>query len=287
MKTIQRILFPTDFSETATNAFRYCLRLADEYEATILLLHVIYPEYQVMDVPVMAMQATQDKQEAAEVLLQSFVEATLVEAEAGAPIKKMPKVQTKVEIGEPVSVITSISRSENIDLIVMGTNADHSALENFFGSITTGVVERVHCPVWVVPEEAHYTQIESAVYATDLKDDDPYHIWQASQLLEPFHPLLHCVHVTNNGSDTPMNQENMKQFFKTNAPTVSVNFHELSGKSVSEGLEEFSEVNQVDLIVMRAPQHTFLERIFYPSQTRKMALHTRIPLLLYKEAAKD
>lgn len=287
MKTIQKILFPTDFSETATNAFRYCLRLADEYDANILLLHVIYPEYQVMDVPVMAMQATQDKQEAAEVLLQSFVEAALVQLEAGAPMKKMPIVQSKVEVGEPVSVIASISESENIDLIVMGTNGEHSALEKFFGSITTGVAERVHCPVWVVPEEADYNQIESAVYAADMKEEDPYHIWQASELLEPFHPLLHCVHVNNNGSDTPMNQENMEQFFKTNAPTISVNFHELAGKSVADGLEEFSEVNQVDLIVMHAPQHSFLERIFYPSQTRQMALRTHIPLLLYKQATKN
>lgn len=285
MKTINRILFPTDFSEASKNAFRYCLSVADAYEANILLLHVVYPEYQVMDVPVMAMQATQDKVEAAKTLLQSSVDLALVQVQAaGGPLRHVPAIKSDVEVGDPVSVITNIAKVEAVDMIMMGTRGEHNALDRFFGSITTGVVERAHCPVWVVPEHAHYESIDIAAYATDLKNADPYHIWKASQLLDAFHPILHCVHVNGNGQNgqSNMNMNEIELFFATNAPALQINFHQLQGKSVTESLEEFSETHDVDVLVMYAPHHTFLERLFSPSHTKQMTLRTHIPLLLYK-----
>lgn len=283
MKTINRILFPTDFSEASKNAFRYCMSIADAYEANIILLHVVYPEYQVMDVPVMAMQATQDKVEAAKSLLQSFIDLALVQVQAtSGPLRHVPSIKSDVEVGDPVSVIAKIARVETADMIMMGTRGEHNAIDRFFGSITTGVVERAHCPVWVIPEKAQYESIDIAAYATDLKNADPYHIWKASQLLDPFHPILHCVHVSNNGQNGLMNMNDIELFFATNAPALQINFHQLQGKSVTESLEEFSEIHDVDVLVMYAPQHTFLERLFSPSHTKQMTLRTHIPLLLYK-----
>lgn len=282
MRTIQKILFPTDFSETAKNAFRYCIRLADEYNASIHLLHVIYPEFQVMDTPIVSMQATQDKAKAAREILQSFVDMTLVQVQASHALKHIPPIHSQVEIGDAVSVITKIARMDNADLIVMGTRNEHDVLDRFFGSMTTGVIERAHCPVWVVPEEAHFDKLDVAVYATDLQEANSEHIWQASQLLEPFHPTLHCVHVSNNGHDSQMSFQDIERFFAMNAPALKIQFHQLEGKSVADSLEDFSQANHVDVLIMYAPHHNLIERIFYPSETKRMALNTRIPLLLYK-----
>ncbi|MFZ4427736.1 MAG: universal stress protein, partial [Saprospiraceae bacterium] len=65
MRKIHRILFPTDFSEAAQNAFRYCRSLADALSAEIFVLHVVYPEYELLDLPVLATKATHDKIDAA------------------------------------------------------------------------------------------------------------------------------------------------------------------------------------------------------------------------------
>lgn len=282
MKTVRKILFPTDFSETARNAFRYAIQLADEYNVPIHLLHVVYPEYQVMDVPVMAMQATQDKVEAAKELLQSAVDMALLQVQAVHELKHIPVIKSQVEVGDAVSVISKMARVEGVDLIVMGTRGKHNQLDRVFGSITTGVMERAHCPVWIVPEEASFGKIDIAAYATDLKEADSYHIWKASQLLEPFHPILHCIHVSSNGHNGQMSMNDIELFFATNAPALQINFHQLQGKSISESLEAFSENHGVDVLVMHAPHHTLIERIFYPSQTKRMALNSKIPLLLYK-----
>ena len=79
MKMIKKILFPTDFSATAQSAFRHCLLLADKYDADVEILHVIFPEYEALDLPVMAAQATKEKAEAAGVVMKTFVETGLTQ----------------------------------------------------------------------------------------------------------------------------------------------------------------------------------------------------------------
>jgi len=61
MKKITKILVPTDFSDNALNAFRYAIWFADQYEAAIHLVHVIYPSAEPLDYPSLAAQAAQQR----------------------------------------------------------------------------------------------------------------------------------------------------------------------------------------------------------------------------------
>lgn len=281
MKAIKKILFPTDFSDTAQNAFRYCLRIADEYKANIELLHVIYPEYQPMDIPVMATKAIKDRADAARSVLQDFVDYGITQVQAGYQFEDVPVIKSDVEIGSPAGLIKDIAERDDADLVVMGTREDHSTFDKTFGSVTTSVIEHAPCPVWVIPGEANFEDIDIIAYATDLNDADPYHIWKASQMLNVFNPILHCVHV-GDGELGRSTMAELESFFTQNAPALQINFHIVEGESITEELEEFSVNHDVDLLVMYAPQHSFWERIFTRSITKRMALQTKIPTLFFK-----
>lgn len=283
MKHIQKILFPTDFSDTAQNAFRYCLRIADTYKASIELLHVIYPEYQGMDIPIMATKAMKDKAEAAKVVLQEFVDNGLAQVQAGYQFKEVPSINSAVEIGGAATVIADVVERDAIDLVIMGTRDTHSAFEKTFGSVTTSVIERVPCPVLVIPEEAELKKIDIIAYATELEESEPYHIWKASQMLEPFHPILRIVHIGKN-QDSTEKMGDLEDFFTQNAPALQVTFHNVEGNVVIDKLEEFSETYDIDVMIMYAPHHNFWQRIFQQSTTKRMALQTKIPVLFYRSS---
>lgn len=283
MDTIKKILFPTDFSDTAQNAFRYCLMLADRYGAEIELLHVIYPEYEALDLPVMAAQATKEKAEAARHVVKEFVELGLAQMNASGHLQGVPIVNADVEIGTPASIIADMAKRDEADLIVMGTNGEHNALEKLWGSVTTAVIEQAHCPVWVVPEHAGYGKINIAAYATDLDEADPYHIWAYGKLLAPFSPVIRCVHVNINKSmDQALDFSSLGSFFANHAPALQIQFDTLQGDSVSAALEAFTQAHEVDLLAMYAPHHSWWERLFLRSETKAMALKTKVPLLLMK-----
>lgn len=287
MSKIHKILFPTDFSETAQNAFRYCIRLADQYGAEIIVLHAVYPEYEMLDLPVLASKATQDKTDAARDALASFIGLGLGQVQSDGGLQQSPNMTSVVEVGAPVGIIRKMQKKFGAGLIVMGTKGEHNALEKSLGSITTGVVEGVHCPVMVIPESAPWKAPHVVAYATDLSESDPYHVWQATEMLEPFHPLLHVVHIAN-GKSTAGHLTDLSEveaFFRQTphiTPALNITFHELERSSVTGGLEEFTDYYQVDLLVMFAPHHTWLDRLIRPSATRKMAMEAPVPLLLLK-----
>ncbi|HMQ48655.1 MAG TPA: universal stress protein [Saprospiraceae bacterium] len=283
MISIEKILFPTDFSPTAQNAFRYCLRLADHFKAKIQVLHVVYPEYEALDLPVLAAKATQDKLEAAKDLLKPFIELSLAQLSPFYEMQNRPDIQSGVEIGTPAALISEKAEDWDCDLIVMGTKGQHSLLEKFFGSVTSSVIEKSPCPVWVIPELANFHDVKSMAYASDLRDADPYHIWEIGKLLETFAPLVRCVHVNTEGSlDTALDFAQLGHFFEHHAPGLQITFHALSDNSVTKALEEFTAVHDIDLLVMYTPQRHWLENLFHKSRTKGMAFVTHIPLLILK-----
>ena len=286
MNKIHKILFPTDFSETAQNAFRYCLTLADQYEAEIFLAHAVFPEYEMLDLPVMAVKATRDKIEAAQNALNSFIELCVGQVQEKRQFKRNPVIHKEVDVGAPAGIIAQLAKREEADMVIMGTKGEHNALEKTLGSVTTGVIEQAHCPVLVVPENAEWKPAHVVAYATNLSEADPYHVWKAAQMLAPFHPVMHVVHVSNGKAESNnVDLAEVEEFFQknnNNTPALQITFHELKRTSVTDGLEEFVDAHEVDMLVMFTPHHNWLDRLLRASNTKKMALETPVPLLLLK-----
>ncbi len=281
MLEIKKILFPTDFSQNAQNAFRHCLKMADIWKAEIEVLHVVFPEYEGLDLPVLAASATNDKVAVAREMVKNFSSSGLHEV---TDLKAIPALQHSVEIGTPASTICNIARRDQADLIIMGTKGKHDRLEKLFGSVTSGAIKKAPCPVLVVPENAPYEDLSILAYATDLDAADPYHLWQVGKLFEQFSPILHCVHV--NVSDTiseVVEFTDLPRFFEKHAPALKIDFHPLPKQPIVDGLLSFVEDHAVSLLIMYAHQHSLIEQLFRQSQTRKMAFHTQVPLLVMKD----
>lgn len=282
MQEVSAILFPTDFSEPARRAFRYCLRLAAQYQAKIHLIHVIYPEYEVMDLPVVATQATRAKVNAAKEAMEAFI--AWGQAQVAEVNTKPTAITYEIEVGSAVNTILQIAERSSFDLIVMGTRGEHGMLDHTFGSVTTGVLRRAECPVWVIPENADSDEIHIAAYASNLVSADPYFIWKVGKMLEPFNPILHCVHVNTESAIEPVLElAELAGIFEQHAPVLQINFHTLQGQSIPESLEDFADTYDVDLMVLYSPHYSWWEGLFHRSNTRKLALDAKVPLLVIKE----
>lgn len=282
MSQVKRILFPTDFSPSAQNAFKHCLILADYYQAKIEVLHVVFPEYAAMDVPVVSMATTREKVDAAVSVMHSFLELGLSQTQAMYTFQSIPKVEEKVEMGIAVGTIVKLAEDRHADLIMMGTKGSHNTLEKAFGSVSTGVIEQAKCPVMLIPEFAQWKPTHIVAYASDLSESDPYHFWKAAEMLTPFHPLLHVINIHKGDAHDQIAIDELKKIFSDNTPAVQISFHQEKHDSIATGLEEFVDNYGVDLLVMYSPHRSWVERWFHHSQTRDVAFTTRIPLLVIK-----
>ncbi len=154
------------------------------------------------------------------------------------------------------------------------------------GSIAAGVVKQAHCPVIVVPEDTPFTDITNIAYATNIQEADPFELWKSIQMLSPFNPIIHFVHVNlkkENKLKTEERLEEMKAFFANHHPGIQLEFHQFDGDDLVEDLNDFIDIHPIKMLVMYQVHRGFWDRLFHRSATQKMAIYTHVPLFVQKE----
>ena len=60
-------------------------------------------------------------------------------------------------------------------------------------------------------------------------------------------------------------------------------YHFIKDDDVEKGLNEFAENNKLDLLIVVPKKHSLLGKIFQPSHTKQLVLHTHIPVMAIHE----
>lgn len=146
---IEKILFPTDFSEGASHALPYAVDLARHYNANLYILHVIYDIARATDSHIPHISADELYKGIAE-WAQEQIGKCCTEDVRG--LKDVKRIILK---GIPYEEIIRFAETEKIDIIVIGTYG-RVGLERFlFGSTAERVVRRGPCPVLTVRVPKH------------------------------------------------------------------------------------------------------------------------------------
>lgn len=146
---IERILFPTDFSEGSASALKSAVDIVKRYNAKLYIIHVIYDATRAAEshIPHVSMDKIFKEMSdwAQEEIKKSYVE----------DLRGLPDVEKRILSGVPYEEIIKFAEKEKIDLIVIGT-VGRSRLERFiFGSTAERVVRRAPCPVMTVRIPEH------------------------------------------------------------------------------------------------------------------------------------
>ncbi len=275
MRIIKKILCPTDFSALAENAARYAWQLADVMQSELVLLNVVFPDTESLDMPTAVLSATRRKLDDAEQLLAVAEEGL---RKAGGEVK----TTRWVEIGAAAPIIAQVADREGVDLIVIGARGGGQSLHRLLGSNTLDVVKLSKAPVWIVPEYASFKPIETLLFATDLNKSAPFHLWEASQMLKPYGQIMRCVHVSRPGDEggADLSLHDLEAFFTQRAPGLQVSFHELADTDVANGIQDAAFSLNADLIAMIRPNRSWIERLLHHSETLSLARQAEIPLLV-------
>jgi nucleotide-binding universal stress UspA family protein/quercetin dioxygenase-like cupin family protein len=136
---MQTLLHPTDFSANSRPAFDTACALAREYQATLLVLHVMMPAVAVLlpGPPPNPLKAIDSQHSAAKLPW---------------PRSSDPQVRVEHRLAEggPAEEILRLAEAAHCDLIVMGARGK-SGLERFLtGSVAEVVLRKARCGVLVV-----------------------------------------------------------------------------------------------------------------------------------------
>ena len=143
MLQIQRILVPTDFTETSDRALDYAVELAEKVGATITVMHAYelpvygFPDGALVATVDVAVRISQASQEA----LQAAVSKR---AGRGVPITSV------LRDGVPWEEISSVAKEIDADLIVVGTHGRRGLRRALLGSVAENVIRTSARPVLTI-----------------------------------------------------------------------------------------------------------------------------------------
>lgn len=267
------LLVPTDFSPLADNAMKFAMDMAKAMDAKIMLVNMYQIPISFSEVPLVTISLDQ---------LRKVSEDKLSELKHNIETITDGKVHvyTESRLGEVSDEIDKLCDTLHPYAVIMGTRGVSGIGRFFLGSNSLSVIGKVETPVFVIPPGATFKPFKKIGLATDMHD-----------VVEntPVEPIKELVHFFNSELHV-LNVDYERRHFTSYTPEESLKLDTmLSGlnpvydfienKDIEEGLSEFAEKNNIDLLITLPKKHQILEKILEKSHTRELIYHTNVPLM--------
>ncbi|HYC39660.1 MAG TPA: universal stress protein [Chitinophagaceae bacterium] len=275
MKTI---IVPTDFSDVANNATRYGLEMAKAIGGSAMLLNVFQVPVSITDVPVALVSVDE---------LQDSAEKRLAEAkqEAEHITGGQVKIYTEAVLGNVVDELENICNRIPPFAVVMGTRGAAGIERVLFGSTTLSAIRHLTWPVICVPPEKQFGDgIHKIGFACDFRDvveTTPTEFIKS--FVREFGAELHVLNVDYKEKHFQPDTPEQSALLHTMLEDANPRYHFISHRDIEDGLNEFSDKNQLDLLITIPKKHKLLQGLFKTSSTRQLVFHSHIPVMCIHE----
>lgn len=142
----KNILVPTDFSERAEHALLQAIEIAEQFNASLTILHVSTKDTDSM--PLFFLDDKKLKEIHDDI--DEYIEEQIQGLEKKHIAGKTINYKHIIKHGTPYSDIITYIKENNIDLVIMPSKGRNAIEEFFFGGTTEKVVRRAPCSVLVV-----------------------------------------------------------------------------------------------------------------------------------------
>jgi len=288
--TTKRILVPIDFSDNSLTACLFAFALAQNIEAEIKLLHVYNDpfvdsgfNYNRLSYQNFSRNVLYEIEEMVQKNLVGFLESLQNE------LKKMNLEKVKFHYnlrkGKPEYQIVKMGEVYKPYIIVLGTQGAGKMPNDIIGSVTTKVIENTNVPILAIPENWKYRGFEKTniLYATDFQDSDFSAFNKLLEITKPFKVNFDCIHIESNESHPwkEMQMFKLESYLGKNYPSVPIKCHLINHPNLLEGIQEFIDKSDVDIISFTSPKRSILYKLVFPNNLKKMIYQSKIPLLIF------
>lgn len=267
MKTI---IVSTDYSSTANNALKFGGNLAQAFNANLVLFNVYHPSAHTSNsliTPAEIDHIMKNNEERLEKLTYKTARRYQI------------NVSYVVKTGDTVGQLVESAAAVEADLIVMGV--DSNLMEyKLFGNTTTAAIRRLKTPIFVVPNDVQFKGIKKILYAceyTYLRHDNQLDLLK--EITRKFNAALQVFHVKTK-KQIPVAVDEEIGAVNVIMEDVDHTFSFVDNPSVHDGIIQGVEEWEPDLLVMVPHKTGFWESLLKGSNTREMAIRTRVPLLV-------
>ncbi len=276
---MKNILFPTDFSPNAENALNYAIEIARKVKGNLILFHAYSVQLIDPNMPAeIYLSAYQEEEKSAKESLEDL-SRRITDMNKDNSGNNLFTTDAIVTQGLVVDEVLSVIDDFKIDIVVMGTHGASGITELILGSNAASIIERSPAPVLAIPQNAVYKEMLNLVYAyDDIKSGLPsFH--RLIEFANIYGSEITLLHIIESNKNTEEMNKNEFEKIKGSSNYDKIRLELVKEENVLEGINDYVNSHDVDVLAMAIRKRSLLDKIFNRSLTKKMAYHTKIPLL--------
>lgn len=270
---IERILVPTDFSDTANLAINHAIDLAKRFNAELSLVHVLETgAYQGIFSP----SKKTEFNELEETKLHLQNEAHRLEKESGLSIAQ------EVVSGRIHEEIVKAAEDVDADLVVMGTHGASGWEEFFVGSNAYKVVTQTPVPVLSIQEQAKNPECKNIIMPIDSTPESRQKVRYAAAFAKKLGSTIHIASlITDDTKEVRYDfEKKIKQVTDyLDREEVPYTHTTLIGTNLATMTMNFAESKNGNMIVMMTEQESNLTGFLMGPFAQQIVNHSKIPVL--------
>ncbi len=283
---MKKILFPTDFSDTANNAFLYTLHLAKLYNAEVFVTHIYDKKV------ISTLYGGQP-----ELVATIYVDVELDEFEYfKEESKKLRMIAEENNLsdvklnfifksGSLVSTLGEIIEKEKINLVVMGTSGATNFEKKLWGSNTMNALRSLDIPILSIPKKAIFKGVKNIGFASALKDSDKPILANLLNFYDDNNLIIKVLYIIKNDKNTEVEEQLIDKkivSWESEFRNEKLIFIKKISDSVTKGIYQLIFDENIDIVVIAKRDLSFIDSLFTHSISEDLAKKMDFPLLVVK-----
>lgn len=273
----QNILIPVDFSDCSKKALLVAIQLAKTFGSKLVIMNACENPQGFGDISEATMAEEFIKS------LEAKSRRSYQELHASIPQLKEVKHEFVIKHSFVRAAVLDMLSENEFDLIVIGTTGASGLKKAIMGSNAYDMIRHVDCPVLAIPEKSQlHTAMKHIVLATD---------YDKSYSKSTFHFLIELakarnaeVQIIHVGQTSVPDTEKIIQGSKIGHyfEGIKHSFHFVVDVYIDEAIQKFLTGKNADVLVLIYKKHGLVDRFFRGNLTKRMAFHSKTPLLILK-----
>jgi nucleotide-binding universal stress UspA family protein len=273
---MKRILFPTDFSEVAINAFVYALELAKIDEAELIVLH----SYDL--IPMDNQFFPENFNELYDSI--EFANFDLFKEE----VPKLRAIMEKHKSGHikmshrlmEGNLFVNIKKSiheDKIDYVVMGTSGTTEWEALFAGSNSGTVILGLDVPMFCIPLGVKFKKIKTFGFINHYTSKDKEALYVILDMAKKINAKIKSLYVKTSNSEIDV--ETIIKW-EESFSVEPITFFVIQSDGTKQIMLDFITHQHIDVLAMLTYKSSFFEGMFVPNYAKKKEADIDIPVLV-------
>ncbi len=277
---MKKILVPTDFSVNSKAGIRFAIHWAARQKIELVFVHVLTV------LRITSWTDTYFEKYAAqeEKLCRTKFEKFIADIYRQMNVKPGKYSCIIVQgISADITILDYCRKNQGIDYICISTKGA-GKFKKIFGTNTGNLITKSGVPVLAVPKIYKVADINSVLYATDLRNYAE-EIKKVAAFAQPLKTQIEVVHFTW-PDEISLDEKTIEAAFKKQFKFgLKLHFEKNDGvHSLIENLQKQIRIRKPSVVVMFTnQQRTFFQKLFLSSKSEELSFEVKVPLLVFNK----